>query len=502
MAVVPRKRKTGLVYFVVNTWQKRQVSERVGTSKREAEIRDRAMKREIKAGEYLPPTERKSLTLGEYAEYWAKHRTNRSAEDERRHVRLYLMPRRWLVEKALDEVKARDVQKWVEELKDMRKADGTVRLSHKTISNSAAVLRRIYSQALREDRCVRQPVQLAPNTLNATGVEREPYTAAEAVIMMRHHQIAWPIRVLNAMCLLAGLRCGEACGRRWRDLDDASAPLACLTVSDQYDGQPLKTDRPRNVPVHPELASILREWAEEGFELYVGRKPKPDDFIVPSMGIRVERRGSCYTKHAYYAAFAKSLKLVDIRNRSLHSTRHTFITLARRGGARADVLERVTHNARRTMIDRYTHFDWAPLCEAVACLNLDAHPTVQRRSGSLGNSSASQIGVISTDSAELVQNPAEPPSRSPRAQANIPRLPASSRGSRQESGQESAKILGQLRERNLRRKRKLLTYQEVDPKAARPGLAVCRALDAVYDGDLDRAEKFLGEATKAMGGGS
>jgi hypothetical protein len=54
---------------------------------------------------------------------------------------------------------------------------------------------------------------------------------------------------------------------------------------------------------------------------------------------------------------------------SLHSTRHTFITWARRGGARSDVLEVVTHNAAGKMIDQYTHWDWEPLCDAVACLN-------------------------------------------------------------------------------------------------------------------------------------
>jgi hypothetical protein len=35
---------------------------------------------------------------------------------------------------------------------------------------------------------------------------------------------------------------GEACGRRWRDLDRNARPLASLHVATQYDGEPLKTD--------------------------------------------------------------------------------------------------------------------------------------------------------------------------------------------------------------------------------------------------------------------
>ncbi|HWA76043.1 MAG TPA: hypothetical protein VG937_27080 [Polyangiaceae bacterium] len=60
---------------------------------------------------------------------------------------------------------------------------------------------------------------------------------------------------------------------------------------------------------------------------------------------------------------------VEVRFEGCHLTRHTMITWARRGGARADVPERVTHNAAGAIIDQYTHFDWEPLCEAVICLD-------------------------------------------------------------------------------------------------------------------------------------
>ena len=61
---------------------------------------------------------------------------------------------------------------------------------------------------------------------------------------------------------------------------------------------------------------------------------------------------------------------VGIPPLTFHRLRDTFISLARRGGARKDVLERVTHNAAGDIIDRYTSFDWQPLCEAVSCLKI------------------------------------------------------------------------------------------------------------------------------------
>jgi hypothetical protein len=44
--------------------------------------------------------------------------------------------------------------------------------------------------------------------------------------------------------------------------------------------------------------------------------------------------------------------------------------MCRRGGAWKEVLEKVTHNARGDIVDAYTHWDWAPLCEAVLCLQM------------------------------------------------------------------------------------------------------------------------------------
>jgi hypothetical protein len=59
------------------------------------------------------------------------------------------------------------------------------------------------------------------------------------------------------------------------------------------------------------------------------------------------------------------------------------VTLCRRGGARADVLERVSHNSRGgAIIDVYTHFDWQPLCEAVLCMRLEWLPDAPPLGGS------------------------------------------------------------------------------------------------------------------------
>jgi len=384
MAVVGRKRKRGpVVYYAVNDWPQKpglnkQQAEKIGTSKRDAEVRDRAMKKEIAAGTYQPPQHRVRPTLGGEASNFLAQRTNSYAEDERRIWRLYIEPRTWLTELPLDDVSpTKHIDRLVAELRAEKKPDGSRRLSDKSIANALGLLTLIFKAAVRAERCVRNPVVLAPRALRrAPTVEKEIYTAAELVVLMQHHTIPWPIRVLNALCGLGGFREGEACGLRWRDLDLASAPLASLAVSSQYGGKKLKTERPRVVPVHPALRELLEVWAGEGFQLYACRQPTPDSYIVPNTSRRSQAEH--HTRSSYYKAFVRSAEAAGVRPRSLHSLRHTMITLARRGGARKDVIERVTHNARGDIVDRYTHLDWLPLCEAVSSIKLDAHPDSQR----------------------------------------------------------------------------------------------------------------------------
>lgn len=64
-----------------------------------------------------------------------------------------------------------------------------------------------------------------------------------------------------------------------------------------------------------------------------------------------------------YKACWRTCDLLELENRSLHSTRHTMITWARRGGASPDLLEKITHSAAGRFIDQYTHWDWEPLCQ-------------------------------------------------------------------------------------------------------------------------------------------
>src|SRR5450432_1606687 len=71
----------------------------------------------------------------------------------------------------------------------------------------------------------------------------------------------------------------------------------------------------------------------------------------------------------------------------------------------------------------------------------------------------------------------------------------------QDFTQELEGVSEDLRARNRLRKRRLLSLKEASPRAARPGLALVRALDAAYVGDLDQVEKEFLKCCQALGGG-
>ena len=55
----------------------------------------------------------------------------------------------------------------------------------------------------------------------------------------------------------------------------------------------------------------------------------------------------------------------------LATSKRIALSAARSSGARGDVIERITHNARGGIIDVYTTWEWPALCEAVSCLKVD-----------------------------------------------------------------------------------------------------------------------------------
>jgi integrase len=361
MGVHKRKRARKDVYGINFMVDGRQVQEMVGTDKRAAERLHRQRLREVAKGVYVPSARSANISVRRYAELWFKGRTNITLKDDAQRMRDHILPR--VGSLRLSEVEQQHVTALVRDLQGST-------LSLSTAKNSYRVFRTMMRDATIDKLIFGGDPCVLPRGAwrKKGGIEREVYAAQEAVRLMTDEKLGWDRRVLFALWFYTGGREGEACGLQWQKWTRDSEPLGALAIDWQYDHQPLKTNNPRRVPVHPHLAEILQRWFDEGFELIYGRRPQPTDWIVPR---RCKPNHHLpHTKSSAYKAFRKACELLGIEARSLHATRHTMITWARRGGASKDVLEKITHNAKGQIIDAYTHWDWEPLC-TMAMLKLD-----------------------------------------------------------------------------------------------------------------------------------
>lgn len=282
----------------------------------------------------------------------------------------------------LNELRGPHVARW---LVDLRLAG---KLAPKTIVNTHGALRAALQRAVYHGLIPSNPAaKLPPGSLPATDARSvPPFTRDQAALLVYDARIPWPHRIVNALGAFCGMRKGEAVGLRWRDLHEA-APLAMIDLRTQYGGRPLKgkpgrPGKPRQVPVHPELAALLDAWRTRGWALFYKREPGTDDFIAPNDSAR--SFGECFTHRAWDRQFNNAAAAVGIElapGQGFHSLRRFFVSFSRMDGAPADVIERITHNAAGAMIDRYTFFGWETLCAAVQKTHVGPRPSDKNLTG-------------------------------------------------------------------------------------------------------------------------
>jgi integrase len=476
MAIKKRPLKNGKVSYWISFYEGSvQRHEHAGYDERSAKALEKTRRREVKAGTYSREVKGRVLVKS-WLDYYFTKRKNRTLANDRALIRDHVLTQEWFATMAIQDVRPKDMLRLVECMKS------TGRLGEKSVSTVYGVVCGAFRRALFEEVIAQDVTVLPKNTLRrhtASSNQRKPYTRAEVHQIMSCEKVPLGYRMWIAIAFYTGMREGEVCGRRWRDWIRDPLPLSCLHVHSQYNDKPLKGDehedtRPRMVPVHPELEELLRVWWSDGFELVHLRKPTVDDFIVPTASFLN------HTKSSAYKAFRRALATADVENRTLHSTRHTFISIARSNGAPKDVLERVTHNARGETIDTYTEFEWRPLCEAVARLDFDLDPLAAR-------------SILSTDSGSRAWTLSRDPKRQLSESTGNDAQPEA-------TGQTAKTAISPKSDVCLdARQRKLLKLSEVDPKAAGPGLALCEGVAAALSGDAEGQAAALRKAADALG---
>lgn len=315
------------------------------------------------------------LTVRVWADRWLKGRADEA--HDRGRLERHVLPR--LGSLLLEEVRPRHVLELVQR-KD---------LAPRTIRNVYSLVRALFRDAAISDLVTGTPCILGKAHLPSVE-DRDAEWRAVALfsrseletLISPNEAIEPDSTVQYALLGLGMMRPGEVAGLRWRHYAEDVQPLGRLTVAGSYARRGTKTVLERWMPVHPTLAAILADWRLSGWERYMGRAPKPDDWIVPAKedeahADRPERfRARWFTD----SRIRRHLKALGWRSRRAYDLRRTGISFAREDGARADILKRGTHAAPREVIELYTSVEWRLLCEQVECLRVRrAKPAKVRR---------------------------------------------------------------------------------------------------------------------------
>ena len=330
------------------------------------------------AVEKLPDTYAKAgalHTVFTYSKKFLQKRESSYQHDEFR-LRLYVYPH--IGGMALREVQARHILEMVESLKK--------KLAPRTILNIYSVTSALFREAciaglIAANPCIlKQGVHLpSPRDKDPHWRARNSYTLDEVELLVSPHPfIETDSMVGYAILALTGMRLGELGRLRLNDYEEMwfgaggserdqnkSLCLGRFILTDT------KTGDPRCVPVHPELALVMKEWLGWGWEKYTGRKPTPEDHIIPRVAGDLARQphgpeDSARSLDTFKHRMRCHREALGWRKgRSIHTLRHTFISLAENNGADEAILKRATHKVPTDVWNNYTRVNWSKLCEQV-----------------------------------------------------------------------------------------------------------------------------------------
>ncbi|MFP2960256.1 tyrosine-type recombinase/integrase [Myxococcus sp. 1LA] len=318
------------------------------------------------------------ITVGRYARSWLEQRRARGIASINDDTVRFNHALSYLEELVLADVRPRHILAAIRALQAKKSDAGEPYFAPRSILHIYAVLRGMFSDAVREELISATPCVLTtrrgelpkPRDKNLAWRHTAIFTREEVVELITNRTLAEPHRVLYAMLFLGGMRINEATPRRFSHHQPRLKPLGKLLIASSYDRKrklekaATKTGVVRELPVHPVLARILQDWQTEGWARCYGRQPTPEDYIVPAPDFRI------LNSNVAYKGLLKDLEQLGLRPRRQHDARRTFITCALEDGARKELLRWVTHGPGGDIVDSYTSPSWQVRCEQVALLKL------------------------------------------------------------------------------------------------------------------------------------
>jgi integrase len=344
--VTIRKLTNGKFQAIVKSGRA-QVGSKVFVLRRDAETWHAAQVRALSLGEFVDPKAGRE-PLGSVLERWmaARQGTISSTTYKTDLARMNYFPSA-LLNRPVSSIRAADVEAL---FGDLMRRD----LSKATVTRVRALLSSAFSWATRNKLVVKNVVAetRVPAGNSTKAHEVYPFNEPELRALVTKLAVTGGPQADVALVLgLTGLRWGELVALRVRDVTQIPFPAfrVSRSASDGHTVRATKSGRARTVPLVPEVAKIVQDWA-------AAKEPEAFLFTSPE-GARLHqtnwRRVTEWTKYR--------------NGRRVHDLRHTAATLWLAAGVDAKTCQSwLGHRSMQLTVDLYGH--WQGLDSDAAAL--------------------------------------------------------------------------------------------------------------------------------------
>jgi integrase len=191
-----------------------------------------------------------------------------------------------------------------------------------------------------------------PEAGNDEDRKAKAFTQAEVGRLLHGLQGNEQLHVPVAIAAGTGLRRGEVCALRWRDIEDGAINVTGNIAERTRKAPKTKASR-RRVPIAGELVTLLAVYraqvAEQG--LRMGRALEGDDLLFPA---KPDAPTMPLNPRAFGQRFENAARKIGLEGAHFHRLRHYHATVLLERGERVEVVaERLGHSSPAVTLNLY-----------------------------------------------------------------------------------------------------------------------------------------------------
>jgi integrase len=289
------------------------------------------------------------------AQWEAQKISPKTAERYRELIENQIIPH--LGAKAMQKLKAMDIETWHNTLATSGRKDGQGGVSHRTIGHAHRVVSKALREASRFDLVAK----------NVAVTERPPKVDDDEVTIIEEHRLKELLAGLTGRsmypkaitALFTGVRRGELLAIRWGALDLDGKLLQVREALEQTKAHGIRIKKTktkagrRDVTLPDIVVDALREHRRAQLELRIrlgAGKLTDDDFLFPTL------EGGPQSPRAFSAEWADVAVSIDMPDITLHAQRHAHASqLIDAGVDVVTIAKRLGHASANSTLKIYAH---------------------------------------------------------------------------------------------------------------------------------------------------